>query len=582
MRRVSLHFGPFRLDPRARVLYRGDTDVQLPPKAAETLVVLVENAGELVEKEELLRRVWPDVVVGEGSLTRTISILRKALGLRGNGDEYIVTASKRGYRFTERIERFEVEGPSPDRARVLAVLPFGASDEDAWLADGLTEEMITQLSRLDRSQLGVIALGSAVRFGRSGRPLRDAGPELGASLVLTGSVRHAGDRVRIAAQLSRVDDEALVWAESYDRPLGDILRLQSDVARSIAREVQVKLSPRQERVLARAAAVSPQAYEAYVRGRHFWNRRTEESMRRSIALFQEVIRLEPRHALARSGIADAYTMLACRGMGPARELLPLARAEAEQALALEPELAEPRGSLAHIRLHTWDWDGLEEEFLRAIDASPSQAILRYWYAEFLMATRRPSEAIAPAEEGRRTDPISPLTSSSLAMILYLGRQYDHAVEVLEQALELDDSHFLPHLRLGLVRIQQGRPDVALEEMKRAVALAAGSTETRAALAIAHAAAGSLGATRELVEGLLHERPTQFVLSYNLAKVHAAAGDAGEALAWLRTALEELNPDLIELGTEPLFDPIRRSPEFGELLRRLPRSPTSPGPSGARG
>ena len=325
MRRVSLHFGPFRLDPRARVLYRGDTDVQLPPKAAETLVVLVENAGELVEKEELLRRVWPDVVVGEGSLTRTISILRKALGLRGNGEEYIVTASKRGYRFTERIERFEVEGPSPDRARVLAVLPFGASDEDAWLADGLTEEMITQLSRLDRSQLGVIALGSAVRFGRSGRPLRDAGPELGASLVLTGSVRHAGDRVRIAAQLSRVDDEALVWAESYDRPLGDILRLQSDVARSIAREVQVKLSPRQERVLARAAAVSPQAYEAYVRGRHFWNRRTEESMRRSIALFQEVIRLEPRHALARSGIADAYTMLACRGMGPARELLPLAR-----------------------------------------------------------------------------------------------------------------------------------------------------------------------------------------------------------------------------------------------------------------
>jgi TolB-like protein/Tfp pilus assembly protein PilF len=570
VRRVSLHFGPFRLDPRARVLYRGDTDVQLPPKAAETLVVLVENAGELVEKEELLRRVWPDVVVGEGSLTRTISVLRKALGTRGNGEEYIVTASKRGYRFTEHIERSELERAAPERARVLAVLPFGGSDEDAWLADGLTEEMITQLSRLDRSQLRVIALGSAVRFGRSGRPLRDAAPELGASLVLTGSVRHAGERVRITAQLSRVDDEALVWAESYDRSLGDILRLQSDVARSIAREVQVKLSPRQERVLAAAAAVSPKAYEAYVRGRHFWNRRTEESMRRSIALFQEAIRLEPRHALARSGIADAYTMLACRGMGPPRELLPLAKAEAEQALALEPELAEPRGSLAHIRLHTWDWDGLEGQFLRAIDASPSQAIIRYWYAEFLMASHRPDEAIAQAEEGRRNDPLSPLTASSLSMILYLGRQYDHAVEVLELALELDDSHFLPHLRLGLVRIQQGRPDAALEEMKRAVALSAGSTETRAALAIAHAAAGNLGATRELVEGLLHERSTQFVLPYNLAKVHAAAGDAGEALAWLRTALEELNPDLIELGTEPLFDPIRRSPEFGELLRRLPR------------
>jgi TolB-like protein/Tfp pilus assembly protein PilF len=569
VRRVSLHFGPFRLDARARVLYRGDMDVQLPPKAAETLVVLVENAGELVEKEELLRRVWPDVVVGEGSLTRTISILRKALGPRANGQEYIITASKRGYRFTERIERAEVESAPSDGGRVLAVLPFGGSEEDAWLADGLTEEMITQLSRLDPSQLRVIALGSAMRFRRSGRPLRDAGTELGASLVLTGSVRHAGDRVRIAAQLSRVDDEALVWAESYDRLLGDILRLQSEVARSIARQIQVKLSPRLERALAGAGAISPQAYEAYVRGRHFWNRRTEEGMRRSIALFHEVIRLEPGHALARAGIADAYAMLACRGMGPAIDLLALARDEAERAVALEPELAEPRGSLAHIRLHTWDWDGLEQEFLRAIDASPSQAIIRYWYAEFLMASGRPDEAIAQAEEGRRTDPISPLTASSLGMILYLARRHDRAEQVLEQALDLEASHFLPHLRLGLVRIQQGRSAEALREMERAVELASASTETRAALAIAHAAAGNSGASRALVEGLLRERPTQFVLPYNLAKVHAAAGDVAEALRWLRTSFEELNPDLIELGTEPLFDRIRGAPEFGELLRKLP-------------
>jgi tetratricopeptide (TPR) repeat protein len=376
--------------------------------------------------------------------------------------------------------------------------------------------------------------------------------------------------VRIAAQLSRVDDEALVWAESYDRPLGDILRLQSDVARSIAREVQLKLSPLQERALAGAGAVSPQAYEAYIRGRHFWNRRTEEGMRRSIALFEEVIRLEPRHALAHSGLADAYTMLACRGMGPARELLPRARDEAERALALDPELAEPRGSLAHIRLHTWDWGGLETEFVRAIDASPSHGIIRYWYAEYLMACGRSDEAVAQAEEGRRTDPLSPLPSSSLAMILYLGRRYDRAVEVLEQAMDLDDAHFLPHLRLGLVRIQQGRPDAALEEMRRAVALASGSTETRAALAIAHAAAGELEATRELVAGLLRERPTHFVLPYNLAKVHAAAGDTAQALASLSAALEERNPDLIELGTEPLFDRIRSTPEFEALLRQLPR------------
>jgi len=568
VRRLSLHFGPFRLDPTARVLYRGDRDVQLPPKAAETLLVLVENAGELVAKDELLRRVWPDVVVGEGSLTRTISILRKALGPRRNGEEYIATASKRGYRFTEHIERTEAPEERGAGPLVLVVLPFGGADEDAWLTDGLTEEMITQVSRLNPAQLRVIALASAMRFRRSGRPMRDVGAELGASLVLTGSVRRSGDQVRIAAQLVRVEDEALVWAESYHRLLGDILRLQSEVARSIAGEVQIKLSPRQERALAGAARVSPEAYEAYIRGRHFWNRRTEDGMRRSIALFEEAIRLG--HAAGHAGLADAYTMLACRGMTPAREMLPRARAEAERALALAPELADARGSLAHIRLHTWDWTGLEDEFLRAIEGSPAQAIIRYWYAEFLMASGRMDEAIAQAQEGRRIDPLSPLTASSLAMILYLGRHHDQADAILERALELEESHFLPHLRLGLVRIQQRRPAEAVERMKRAVELARGSTETRAALAIAHAAAGDRETARAMVDELLHDRPVHFVLPYNLAKVHAAAGDATEALAWLRIAFEEMNPDLIELSNEPLFDGIRDAPGFQEIQRRLPR------------
>ena len=572
MRRRFLHFGPFRLDPRARVLYCGDRDVQLPPKAAETLLVLVENADELVEKEELLRRVWPDVVVGEGSLTRTISILRKALGARDNGEEYIVTASKRGYRFTEHIERIErSEIPEGGAAGpvVLAVLPFTSPDEHTWLADGLTEEMITHLSRLDPPRMQVVALASVFHFARSRGPIRDVGPELGASLVLTGSVRRSEERVRITAQLVRVENESLIWAESYDRLLGDILRLQSEVARSIAREVRLKLSPGQERALSGAAPVSPEAYEAYVRGRHFWNRRTEEGMRRSITLFEEAIRLQPGHAAAHAGLADAYTMLACRGMAPTVPMLSRARAEAERALALDENLADAHGSLAHIRLHTLAWDGLEEEFLRAIESSPSRASIRHWYAELLMTTGRAEEAIAQCQAGLRLDPLSPLSATSLAGNLYFARRYAEAVQVLERALELDDTHFLPHFRLGLVRIQQGRFRDAVQEMQRSVALAGGSTETRAGLAMAKAAAGEMEAARDLVNGLLHDRPTHFVLPFNLAKVHAAAGDVSEALAWLRTSFDEMNPDLIEMGVEPLFDPVRETPEFQHMLRRLP-------------
>jgi TolB-like protein len=559
--RPFLRFGPFRLDSRARVLYRGDRDVELPPKAVETLVVLVENAGELVPKEELLRRVWPDVVVGEGSLTRTISILRKALGRREDGEDYIATASKRGYRFTGRVVPGGESGG-------LAAARIMLDAEQVWLEDGLTEELITELSRLSPERLGVIARTSAMRFKGSSRPIQVIGAELGVHFVLTGSVRRAGERVRIGAQLVNVGDEALVWADSYERTLEDILGLQSEVARAVARAVGVELTARQEQRLARQRLVSPEAYEAYLRARHLWNKRTEEGVRRSIALFAEAARRWPGDAAAHAGLADGYTMLACRGMAPAKEMLGLARVSAERALAIDPELGDAQGSLAHVRLHSWDWAGLEDAFRRALELSPSQAIFCYWYAEFLMSAGRVEEAVELAEAARRIDPLSPVVGASLAMILYLARRYDRAVEVLEKNLELDDRHFLPHLRLGLVRIQQKRPDAAVRELETAVELSGRSTETRAALAMAHAAAGHRRETDALLAELERSGDVPYVLPLNLAKVHAARDDAPRAVACLQRAVEEMNADLIELNSEPLFDGIRDAPGFQEIQRAV--------------
>lgn len=565
-------FGRFRLDPTGRVLYRGDEEIPLSPKAADTLLLLVQRAGNVVDKEELLKKVWQDAFVEEGSLTRTIFLLRKALAEDGNGQEYITTVSKRGYRFVAKVteKRAQLQ-PSASAKLMLAVLPFENLSNDAqqeYFNDGLTEEMITQLSRLNPDRLGVIARTSAMRYKGTRKSIREIGAELGVAYVLEGSVRREAGRVRIAAQLIQVSDETHVWAESYERSLGDILILQSEVARAIAREVRVKLTPREERRLAATQEVSPAAYEAYLKGRHLWNKRTEDGMRKSVACYEDAIRQHPQYAIAYAGIADSYVMLACRGMAPAKETFLKAKVAARKALDLDRELGDAHGSLAHVRLHDWDWEDLEKDFQRAIELNPAQAIVYYWYGEFLMSMGRPEDAIAVTQKAYETDPLSPVIAASLAMIFYLARRYDQASEVLTRAQEITPDHFLPHMRMGLLRIQQRRYDEAIHELRAAVDLADHSTETLAALATAYAASGAINDARTILDELEKPAGKRYVLPYNIAKIYATMGDAEKAFVWLETSYKEGNPDLIELNSEPVFDGIRADARFGELMQRV--------------
>jgi tetratricopeptide (TPR) repeat protein len=381
-------------------------------------------------------------------------------------------------------------------------------------------------------------------------------------------VRRAEGRVRIAAQLVQVSDETHLWAETYECDLGDILKVQRDVAQAIAAEIRVNLAAGQRRRLARTGEVPPQAYEDYLKGRHFWNKRTEDGMRKSIALYERAIGQHRDYAQAYAGMADTYVMLACRGIAPAKETFRKAKAAARKALDLDSELGEAHGSLAHVRLHDWDWEGLEKDFQRAIELNPAHTIVYYWYGEFLMTLGRPEEAIALTQRAQRLDPLSVVMASSLAMILYLARRYDEAAEVLERTREIHPDHFLPYLRMGLVRVQQHRYDEAVPELKMAGKLADQSTETLAALGLAYAAMGDTEAKQGVIETLESLEGKRYILPYNVAKIHAAARDPEPALLWLEKAYDQGNADLIELNSEPVFDALRDDGRFADLMRRI--------------
>jgi TolB-like protein/Tfp pilus assembly protein PilF len=565
-------FGSYRLDAEGRVLFRDDARIALPPKVAELLVALVQAAGTVVTREQLLQLLWPNTVVEEGSLTSHISMLRKTLGGASNGQGFIETLSKRGYRFVAPVTHSSAaQGGVVDRI-MLMILPFenfAPGDKYDYFSDGLTEEMITEIARLSPERLRVIARTSAMQFKSTTKSIEQIGRELHVSHVLEGSVRRLGERVRITAQLIRVSDETHLWAQSYERALHDVLEVQAEVAQAVAREIQIKLSPDDIRRLhpEKRRSINPQAYELYLRGRHFWNRRTEEGLRKSIECFEEALQHDLSFAAAYDGISDAHTMLACRGMTPAVDSFHKAKAAARQAVRIEPELGEGYASLAHVRLHDWDWVGIDSDFGRAVELDPGYAVAHYWYAEYLMAMGRIGEAVDRVKHSLMLDPLNSAINASVGMILYLAHDFDGALKALQRGLEIDPTHYVSHLRMGLVCLQKKAPIEAIAAMRQAVTHSGGSTEALAGLAQAHAMAGDRQITDAIVKEL-DDGGHRYVSPYNIARVYGAIDDKRRALEWLERAYEQHNPDLIELTREPSFASLRSDAKFRELAARI--------------
>lgn len=617
--RPVYEFDDFRLDAEGHLLLRHDRPVPLTPKAVELLIVLVEAGGRPVTKEDLLQRVWADAIVEEGSLTSHISILRKALGESGEDRQFIETLPKRGYRFVAPMKVAEHDLPQtptapavarptsaarlrmriifsslisiaallvlvyfgakrflarlqpPPRRLMIVVLPFQNLTGDPaqeFVSDGLTEEMITRLGELNYGQLGVIARTSAMTYKGTAKPADQIARELGVNYIMEGSIRSWGQKVRISAQLIAARDQTHLWSDNYERNSGDILALQSEVAQAIAREIKVRLVPQARARLSGAAPVKPEAYGAYLKGRYFWYKRTEEGMRKGIDYFNQAIQSEPDYAAAYVGLADSYALLALRGVTPAKEAFPEARAAAQKALELDNGLGDAHATLAHIRLHEWDFAGLDDEFKRALELNPGNAMAYSWYSEYLTTMGRSDESIAVVRKAQEIDPVSPVVSTTLPHAYYFARRFDPAMEYLRKSLDLDPHHFMLHLRLGQVYIVERMHQQAIEEMQKAVSDSGRSTEALTGLAQAYAAVRMTGPMQEVLDELNRGAGTHYVSAYNVAKIYASLGDKAETFAWLEKAYNERNPDLIELRREPSFDGVRSDPRFADLLQRM--------------
>ncbi|HWP52999.1 MAG TPA: BTAD domain-containing putative transcriptional regulator [Pyrinomonadaceae bacterium] len=456
-----------------------------------------------------------------------------------------------------------------DAIESIAILPFlntSADPELEYLSDGITENIIDNLSRL--AALRVMAWGTVARFKETEITPAEIGRSLGVRLVLTGRMLQRNERLIIRAELIDAADGAHLWGEAYDRDVTDIFAMQADLAREISRNLRLKLTGEQTALLARRHTESPVAYQQYLKGRYFWYKRTEQDLRKGIDYFNRAIEEDPGYAAAHAGLSDSYALLALRGIVPHQEAFKLAKAAARKALEIDDSLGEARASLAHIRLHEWDWAGLNEEFTRALKLNPGHSIAYQWYSEYLTAMGRTDESIEMIERAKEIDPLSPITWAGMAGRLYFARRYDEAIEQIQEGLEINRNHFMLHMSLGNVYVQIGRSVEAITKMQHAVSLSGSSTEALAGLARACAAAGSSREARKILAELTDASAKHYVSPYNLAKIYASLEEEEQAFVWLEKAYQERHPDFIELKVEPVLDNLRDDSRFADLLRRV--------------
>jgi TolB-like protein/DNA-binding winged helix-turn-helix (wHTH) protein/Flp pilus assembly protein TadD len=627
-----IRFHVFEVDTVTGELRKHGLRIKLQEQPFQVLRLLLARPGELVTREELRKMLWPaDTFVDfEHGLNKTINKLREALSDDKETPRYIETLPRRGYRFIAPVmsaqPRSEPNGPpavlvaqpdpvvtaNPRRAgwmtpalvlllgglallasalwyrlarrrvsptasvsaapiRSLAVLPLqnlaGDKDQD-YFADGMTEELITDLGQM--SALRVISRTSVMQYKRTAKTLPQIGRELGADAIVEGAVFRSGSRVRITAQLIDARTDHHLWAHAYERDLKDVLVLQDEVARDIANGIRVELTPQERARLAGAHSVDPEAHEAYLKGRYYWDQFTEADGRKSLGFFQQAIGKDPSYALGYSGLADYYLMMyAGIGALPRNEACPKAEPAALKAVELDDSLAETHLSLGAIRLFCdWDWQGAESEFKRAIQLNPSYSFAHRIYADLLTFSGGGGKAVAEMERAVENDPMSADLNYALGFTYYETRQYDRALKQYRKALEMDPKRANPHNGFGDVYARQGRYDLAIREYRKGLDLSAGQTEALSDLGYVYALAGMRPEALEILKQLSEKSKHRLVSPLDRAVVYIALGNKEQALALLDEAYEQHEWGMLLLKAEPEYDPLRSDPRFQDFLRRM--------------
>ncbi len=579
-------FGPFQLDTAEQVLLRDGQALALKPKFFELLVVLVENSGRVVCKDELLKLVWADSFVEEGNVAVSICEIRKALGGRRNGHTYIETVPRRGYRFVARVTEVSVEraltgnslnpahsnvagGVGGDAAAgkaTVAVLPFKSigSAADEYLGLGMADALITRLSNL--TEVTIRPTSSVRKYSDSVDPVL-AGQELRVEWVLDGIVQKARKRIRLTVQLVNVHDGVSVWAEKFDERLTDIFELEDSISEQVVTALAVRLSGHEKSLLVKRYTENAEAYQAYLKGHYFLDKRTVGGCKKGIRHFEQAIMIDPNYALAYAGLAHCFIALGDGKMIPSKDCYARAENAIIQALRLGPDLAEVHASLGHLKTRKWDWAGAEIEFKSAIEQKPNHALAHIWYALFLGLRGRCDEAFVEIKMAQGIDPLSLALNSTIGSLLYIARRYDEAIEQFHLTLELDDGFSVAHFCLGYTYEALGEYEKAVAAYQQSRKGLGTGPELLACLGRIHALAGRKEKAHQTIGELMRQLKKHYV-PYSIALIHTALGDTDEAFQWLEKAFAGHDEDLFLLKIDPRVDSLRHDPRFESLLQRI--------------
>jgi TolB-like protein/DNA-binding winged helix-turn-helix (wHTH) protein/Tfp pilus assembly protein PilF len=616
--------GLFEVDLGSGELHKSGRQVQLQEQPFRVLAMLLEHPGEVVTREELQARLWPaDTFVSfDEGINTAIRKLRVAFGDSADNPRFIETVPRRGYRFVAPVcdviaepaqpsdgiaarsaaklpktkhpsvwrwilaasaaallvvlvsvaylGRSHAHAKSTAQKRVmLAVLPFqnmSADPAQDYFSDGLTEETITDLGQLSPEHLGVIARTSAMAYKHTNKTITQIGHELDVEYILEGSVRREGGEARVSAQLIRVSDQTNLWAQNYERNLLDLLQIENELGKAIARQVQISLTPQQEMDLSKMRTLNPDAYDLYLKGRFYWNQRTPAGFWKGIESFKQAIEKDPDYAQAYVGLADCYILLGPNDVLPAKEVYPLAKAAALKALQLDDGLAEAHASLGFLMLlYDWNPAQAERQFQRAIELDPNYPTAHHWYAYDLAAMQRSDEAVAEIRRAVELDPLSSIINTDAGQILLFARRSDEAIAQCHKAIGLDPEFKQAYWYLALLYQEEGLFDQALDAFLKAPP---GFPDSQTAAIRSSGISGIKSYWRQRLAMLEQQAKEHYVSPYAFAVTYALMGDRDRSLENLGKAIDERYPSMVFVQIEPVFDSLRSDPRFAALLHRI--------------
>ena len=638
-------FGVFEVDLKANEIRKNGLRLKLPEQPFQILAVLLEKRGEIITRDELRNRLWPEdtFVDFDHGLNNAVMRLREVLGDSSENPRFVETIPRRGYRFIAPVEEAHHPSPAPSPSEMgpvpsnghsevtvrssfesalpealtvparrrsnflwislgmvavavvaavlfyyrhsanavggqtetttsLVVLPLenlsGDKDQE-YFADGMTDELIANLAKI--RSLRVISRSTAMAYKGTHKPLSEIARELKVDAVVEGTVLRVGSRVRITAELVQVSTDHHLWADTYESQIGDVLALQNRVSSAIVSEIRINLTPEDRERLAKTPGVAPEAYENYLKGRFYWNKRTDENLTKAIGYFEEATHQDQQYALAYAGLSDCYAIISATIFGtmPGSVSAPKAKAAAQRALEIDPTLAEAQTALATVKFnYDWDWTGAAAGFERAIQLNPSYATAYQRYSLYLMAMGRTQESFDQINKARELDPLSISINFSVGWRLYMARQYDRAIEQLRNTIEMDPSYELAHVVAGQAYEQKGQFDLAIAELRKAVDLSHGTPMMTSALAHAYARSGKKMEAEELLAQLTVLSKKEYVSPYYFAVIAAGLSDNEGAINWLEKAFADRSNGLVFLQVEPELDGLRSNPRFVGLQKKL--------------